>query len=166
MSVIETVVALAKPWADFYADSTPVGTAVTFLHIGGIMVGGGFAMTSDRAALAAVKGSDEDRRRILRDFGAIHRPVLTALTVVVASGVAMMLADAETLLVSPVYYTKIGMFTLLLANGWMVRETERNLVTDPTAGNKLWGRFTLGARASIALWLMTAFVGVALTTSA
>jgi hypothetical protein len=166
MSVVESVVALVKPWADFYSDSKPAATIVTFLHIAGIMVGGGFAMFSDRAALKAVKGSDDDRHRILRDFAAVHRPVLTALTVVVISGAAMMLADAETFLVSPVYYTKIGLFALLLANGWVMRETEHKLAKDPMAGNKLWGRFTLGARASIALWLMTAFVGVALTNAA
>lgn len=166
MSLIETVVELAKPWADLYGHSKPLATTVTFLHIAGVMVGGGFAMASDRAALRALRGTDEDRVRVLRDFAAIHRPVLTALTVVVLSGVALMLADAETFLASPVYYTKIGLFVVLLANGYLVQRTERALAAAPTSGSRLWGRFGFGARASIALWLATAFVGVALVNAA
>lgn len=166
MSVIEQVVALAKPWADLYGHSKPLSTVVTFAHIAGIMVGGGFAMASDRAALRAVKGNDEDRRRVLADFSSIHKPVIISLTLVVISGVLMMLSDAETFLGSSVYYVKIGSFVVLLANGWMVQKTEQALAKDPSTGNKLWGRFTLGARASITLWLWTALVGVALTSAA
>ncbi len=166
MSVIEQVVALAQPWADFYGHYKQVATIVTFGHIGGIMVGGGFAMASDRAALRAVKGTEDDRVRVLREFGSIHRPVIISLVIVVISGVLMMLSDAETFLGSPVYYLKIGSFVALLANGWMVQQTEQKLVKDPSSGNKLWGRFTLGARASLTLWLWTALVGVYLTNAA
>jgi hypothetical protein len=166
MSLIETVVQLAKPWADLYGHSKPLATIVTFAHIGGIMVGGGFAMASDRAALRAVKGSDDDRARVLADFGAIHRPVILSLVVVVLSGFLMMLADAETFLGSAVYYVKLGSFVALLANGWMVQQTEQALLKDRAAGNPRWGRFTLGARVSLTLWLWTALVGVALMNAA
>ncbi len=166
MSVIETVVELAKPWADLYGHSKPVSTAVTFVHIAGIMVGGGFAMASDRAALRAMKGTDDDRRRVLVDFSSIHRPVLIALTLVVISGVLLMLSDAGTFLASPVYYLKIGSFVLLMANGLLVQKTEQALAKNPSTGNPLWNRFAFGARASLTLWLWTALVGVALTSAA
>ena len=166
MSIIETVVGLAKPWADLYGHSKPLATVVTFGHVAGIMVGGGFAMASDRSALRAIKGSDEDRRRVLADFSSIHRPVLISLTLVVVSGVLMMLADAETFLSSPVYYLKMGSFVLLMANGFMVQKTEQALAKDPSTANKLWGRFAIGARASLFLWLWTALIGVALMSAA
>jgi hypothetical protein len=166
MSVIETIVGMAKPWADLYGHSKPLATVVTFGHIAGIMVGGGFAMASDRSALRAIRGSDEDRRRVLADFSSVHRPVLISLTLVVVSGVLMMLADAETFLSSPVYYVKIGSFVLLLLNGFVVQRTEQALAKDPSTGNALWGRFGFGARASLFLWLWTALVGVALMSAA
>jgi hypothetical protein len=166
MSVIEQVVALAKPWADLYGHSKQVSTVVTFAHIAGIMVGGGYAMASDRAALRAIKGSDEDRRRVLADFSSIHKPVIISLVLVVISGALMMLSDAETFLSSPVYYLKVGSFVLLLANGALVQKTEQALAKDPASGNKLWGRFAVGARASQTLWLWTALVGVALMSAA
>ena len=33
MSLVETIVAAAKPWADVYAASKPLSTTFTFAHI-------------------------------------------------------------------------------------------------------------------------------------
>ncbi len=166
MSVIESLATAVKPYADWYSHSKPAETVVTFLHIAGVMVGGGLAIASDRMALRIGNGSVDDRRRLLRDFHEVHRPVLIALTVVVLSGAAMMLSDVETFLVSPVYYTKIGLFGVLLVNGFVMTRTEGVLTADPTPTNRKWGRFRLGAMASIALWLATALVGVWLVNAA
>ena len=166
MSFIESLAAALKPYADFYSHSKPAETVVTFLHIAGVMVGGGLAMASDRMALRLGTAGEDDRRRLLRDFHDVHKPVLISLSVVVVSGAAMVLSDVETFLVSPVYYVKLACFALLLGNGFVMTRTEGILTADPSPKNKAWGRFRLNAMASITLWLATALVGVWLVNAA
>lgn len=165
MSFVQTIAAAAKPWSDFYSHSKTTSAIVTWVHLAGILVGGGFALASDRAALRAMGASAEERVRVLRDFGSIHRPVVMALVVVTLSGLAQTLSDAETFLVSRVYWVKMGLIVLLLINGYGVMRTEQRLNRDPDVANPLWGRFRLGAIASITLWLWTLLAGTFLLTA-
>jgi len=165
MSFVQTIAAAAKPWADFYSHSKTTSSIVTWVHLAGILVGGGFALASDRAALRAIGADLDERTRVLRDFGTIHRPVLLALVVVVLSGILQTLSDAETFLVSKVYWTKMALVVLLLANGYNVMRTEQRLSLDPGSANKLWGRFRFGALASMTLWLATLLAGTFLLSA-
>lgn len=165
MSLVQTIAAAAKPWADFYSHSKTASSIVTWVHLAGILVGGGFALASDRSALRALGADLAERTRVLRDFGSIHRPVMLALLVVMLSGALQTLSDAETFLVSKVYWTKMTLIVLLLANGYGVQRTERRLALDPSPVNKLWGRFKFGALASITLWLATLLAGTFLMSS-
>ena len=162
MSIVTTITELAQPWADWYNHHKVAQGAVIWLHVAGIMVGGGLAIASDRSALRAMKGTVDDRARVLHDFSQIHRPVMAALALVVMSGLFMMLADAETLLKSPVYWVKMALFAALLFNGWLIQQNERQLALDPSPGNARWSRFKFGAVASITLWLLVALGGVTL----
>lgn len=162
MSLVDTITTITKPWADFYSHSKPVSAAVTWVHLSGILVGGGTALASDRTAFRLAGMDIDDRRRLLHAFSTVHRTVVTALVVVAISGVAMLLADTGTFLVSPIYWTKMGLVVLLLFNGWNIMRTEQRLTADPAPANPLWRRFTIGAVASITLWLTTLLAGVIL----
>ena len=162
MSIVTTLAELAQPWADWFGDHKIAQRGVTWLHISGIMVAGGLAIASDRAALRVLNGTVDDRSRVLRDFSQVHRPILTGLAVVIGSGLLMMLADVEAILPSPVYLTKMGLFAALLFNGWLIQQNERQLALDPSPGNARWKRFKYSAVASIALWLLVALGGVTL----
>ncbi len=165
MSIVDTIAAAVKPWNTLYSHSKFVAGTVTYAHISALLIGGGFAISSDRAALRA-RGADlEEKKRVLRDFAGVHRPVVTALAVMVISGAALALADVETFFVSPVYFVKLGCFAALLANGYLVQRTERQLAANPSLNNPLWSRFTYGAVASLVLWLTTTLVGVVLVNS-
>jgi uncharacterized membrane protein len=166
VTIVETIAAAVKPWNEPYSHSKAVSASVTFVHLGSLLLGGGFAVASDRAALRVRTADVDERRRVLRDFAGIHRPVVTALGVMIVSGLAMMLADVETFLVSPVYWTKMALFVVLLANGYLVMRTEQSLTTNPSPSNPLWGRFTMGAVASLTLWLTTTLIGVILMSAA
>ena len=165
MSIVETIAAAVKPWNELYANSKPISEGVLFVHLGSLLVGGGFAVASDRMALRARSGSVDERRRLLDEFAGIHRPVIIALCFMAASGLAMLLADVETFLPSPVYWTKMTLVALLLANGYLVTRTERALTVNPSDSNPLWGRLTAVSIASLTLWLSTTLMGVILAGS-
>lgn len=162
MSLVETIAAIVEPWNRLYSHSKPLSTAITFAHVGSLVVGGGFAIASDRATLRVQHVDLDERKRYLRDFATIHRPVLVALVIIVASGLSMALADVETFLVSPVFWTKMAVVATLLANGLTIHRTERALTANPAPSNRMWHRMRIGAIASITLWLTTTLLGVIL----
>ena len=162
MSVVQTIADAVQPWADFYAHHKPVSAALTWGHLSALLLGGGAAVASDRMVLHLTGTGTEERRLRLRDFSDTHRVVLTALSISALTGASMLLSDVKTFLVSPVYWTKMGLIVLLLANGYGLLRTEQRLGKDPSPANRLWTRFSYGAAISIALWLSTVFAGVLL----
>jgi hypothetical protein len=162
---LETLESALKPWAEWYSHTKPAQVAVEFLHVGGLLVGGGFALASDRAVLRALPSDLDQRRHVLRELSTIHRAVVVALAVSAISGVLLLASDVGTFLVSPVYWTKMTLVLLLLANGYLVIRAEQRLNADPSPGNGAWSRLKLGAIASIALWLSTTLAGIILSNT-
>jgi len=162
MSIVDSIASFVQPWSDFYSHSKVTSAAVIWVHLGALLTGGGLAIASDRVVLR-LRGADvAERARALRDIAAIHRPIVTALAISVASGLALLSSDVKTFLVSPVYWTKMGLVLLLLANGYGVMRSERRLATDPAPASALWKRLSFGAVASITLWFGTMLAGVVL----
>ena len=165
MAILETIEAVLKPWSDWYSHSKATQAGVEYLHVGALLVGGGFALASDRAALRASRSDIGQRKHVLHDLSTIHRSVVTALCVSVVSGLLMLASDAGTFLVSPVFWTKMALVILLLANGYLVMRTEQRLNADSRPDNPAWQRLTFGAIASMTLWLVTTLAGVILLNS-
>lgn len=160
----DALVQLAAPWAAQYAESAVLGTAVTFLHLAGVLVGGGMALAADRATLRAVRADGVVRARLLDDLALVHRPVLLGLGVAAISGVLLLAADLETYLGSALYWAKMGLVLLLLANGAALTRAERSLRAAggmAAQEQREWRRLTHTAHASRALWLLTLLAGVA-----
>lgn len=154
--------ALLQPWADFYGDSKGVETLLTFLHVGGLLLAGGFAISADRATLRTLRLDAEARAPHLRELSELHRWVVTGLTIIVASGLALAAADLETYWGSRLYWTKITLVVLLLANGFVMTRAERALSLDASEASPQWRRLRRAAISSLALWFATAAAGVAL----
>jgi hypothetical protein len=78
------------------------------------------------------------------------------------------LSDVKTFATSVVYWTKMGLVALLLANGLLLRGTERelragSLLSQSTPpGKKLWSRLRFAAAASMTLWTAIVLAGVIL----
>jgi len=146
-------------WAALYADSAVLRTGVGFAHVAGLLTGGGSAIVADRATLAAWRGDAAGRLAQARACHAAHRIVIVGLIVVTVSGVLLFGADVDTYLHSRVFWIKMALVGLLLANGGLlVQAGRRALAGDDSA----WSRLRYGALASLTIWLATTLLGAAL----
>ncbi|HET7296747.1 MAG TPA: hypothetical protein VFI66_06365, partial [Gemmatimonadales bacterium] len=87
------VATLVARWARLYADHKAVSGGVTYLHLAGILLGGGLAVSADRTVLRWSPQAGSDASRELRTLGAVHRWVLAGLCLTLVTGIGMMLAD-------------------------------------------------------------------------
>ena len=162
MLVPESLVHLLKPWADFYSHSKGTETIVQALHIGGLLLGGGFAIAADRGSLRAMRVPAAERSHYVRELAEVHGWVLFGLTIVALSGVALVTADIETFLGSWIYWTKMALVLALLINGYVITRVERGLLADASDRSPHWGTMRRTAAASLFLWFTITIAGVAL----
>ena len=163
-SVVETLTRVAEPWKHVYDDSKVLETVVVFVHVATLVIGGGIALAADRATLRALRGDAETRARQLAELGLTHRVVIVSLVILFVSGVALFFTDVETFAVSIVFWVKMALVALLLANGLVMTRTESALRRTSDGGDiARWSRLRTTAVASGALWLATLLAGVALT---
>lgn len=163
MTVLETLVELAKPWEKFYSKSSPTQAVVLFTHIAGMLGGGGLAIAADRAMWKARKASAEVRSQLLAEVEKIHRPVTIGLTLSVLSGALMTTADLATFATSPVWWGKMVAFALLLANGAWLQSVERRAQKAPATLPAAWNKISAATVISYTLWFAVALGGVLLT---
>jgi hypothetical protein len=143
-------------WASFYANHGTVRTLVGFLHVGGLLAAGGCAVAADRSTLLARRLGLEERRTQLGALKSIHRIVVVGLALITISGVLMFTSDVETYLYSKLFWTKMVLVALLLANGALLIRAERQADSGSAKG---WSWLILTSRASIALWFLTTLAG-------
>jgi hypothetical protein len=165
--LVEKLVQLAQPWASLYGDSRALQTTVTFLHVAGIFLGGGFAIATDRETFIAMRDARlSGQIRHLAHLHTVHRPVLLGLVLALGSGFLLFAADLETFARSLVFWVKMVMLGLLLANGFLLQRTETALRMGEPDSPALWARLRYISAASIALWLGLIFAGTVLMSSA
>lgn len=161
MPVVQTLVHVAQPWASFYNDSRLVSSGVMFVHLGGLLLGGGGAVVADRASLRAVHASEAKKMDHLRELSLTHRVVIGGLAATFLSGLLLAAADVETFATLALFWLKMGLIGLLLANGAMMQRVERALA----AGAHAWPRLHRTAVASLVLWFTVLFVSTFLTSA-
>lgn len=159
----------AEPWRSLYSDSKVLETTVVSAHLGGMLVGGGLALSADRMTLRRWRADATERARHLRELGSTHRTVLISLAVVFATGVLLFLSDVEEFAGSAVFWVKISLVGLLLVNGFLMTRAEgalrARLAHDEPAPDRLWRRLRTISATSAVLWLATLLAGVALTNA-
>lgn len=160
MAAIFAAPTLIARWADLYSNSKGLSTTVTFLHFAGMLVGGGFAIVADRDAFRMSRDAAPALVRELEDMVVVHLWVIAGLIVVVVSGLLMMLADVQTYATSLVFWIKMGLFVLLVANGFGRIRSEAAILHG-VAGGWTWLRRT--SVASAVLWLAVVWISTVLT---
>jgi len=151
---------LLAQWAHFYGH-TSVTASVTYLHLVGVLVGGGVAVATDRAALR-LSPAKPDWPQELDRLASVHRWVLAGLALIFASGLLMMFAELDHVATSAVFWTKMGLVALLLGNGYIRMRAEQALRLGGAAG---WGRFRWASLASLMLWFAVLLAGTLLHVS-
>ena len=167
MAILPVLIQFFRPWQHLYANSTTLETTVTSLHLVALLFGGGFAVAADRVTLRLSAADEAARARQLAELHAIHRPVLIALAVLFVSGVALATSDVKTYATTPVFYIKLGLVALLLANGGVLQQAETRLRRAARQGDgarvpALWRLLRTSSWCSLALWTATLVAGVAL----
>jgi uncharacterized membrane protein len=157
---------LAAPWAKFYGHSRVAATIVEFLHIAPLIVAGGLAIALDRSTLRLDHDDPTARARHLAELSAVHRVVVGGLVVSLLSGLALLASDLETFWGSWIFWLKMALVLLLLANGGMMTRLERALRAGEGYADEGWRRLRNVAIASVTLWLTITLAGVALTNLA
>jgi hypothetical protein len=152
-----------ESWAGFYDHHQMVSVTVRYLHLAGLVVGGGTALAADRQILKAARSGPAQRAVVLAALGASHRVVVPALALMVATGALMTASDTGTFLGSRLYWSKMGLVTLLLLNGAGLVAAERAASRERPGG---WGWLGLTSATSLVLWLAILFAGVWLTVAA
>lgn len=153
-------------WTAVYADSAWLRTAIAFAHVGGLLVSGGLAVGADRMVLRMKRsdaaGSGESALSIelgLKTLEGIHRFVVGGLGLVLVSGVLLLCADLDTFLYAKVFWLKMVLFAVLLANGLVLTRQEQRVAHGHASA---WKPLRLAATASLTLWFLTTLLGVAL----
>lgn len=163
MPSVADIAGVFAGWNSLYSNSKVVATAVTTVHLLGLLVAGGLAIAADRMTLRV---SRADAPRIAHEIRDAHRPVLIALALVFVSGIGLATADVETFLVSPFFWVKLGLVALLLLNGLGLARTESRVREGQELAPATWGRLRFHAWASLALWVATTIAGTVLVNAA
>ena len=148
-----------QTWTDAYSHSALLRTLVAFVHVAGLVAGGGAAIAADRATLRATRRGPIVGRDELDAIHTTHRVVVAGLAAVILSGILLFAADVETYSVSRIFWVKMGMVAALMINGaLLVRVGRDGRVPDPGLRRAL-RRMTA---VSMALWFLTTLAGAAL----
>ena len=157
---------MLKPWNDFYGHSKVAETVVVFLHTGALLLAGGFAIAADRATLRSLRLTADARVQPLKELAAVHRWVITGLTIIVISGLALLASDIETFFGSWIFWLKMALVAALLINGLVMTRTEASLAKDAGDASPHWRSLRRTAVTSLTLWFTVTLLGVALSNVA
>ena len=160
--MLESLTAFVQPWADRYAESPWLSTAVLALHVVSLFVGGGFAISADRQLLRARAVPTPALAGMLRETAVLHPVIIGALSLTILSGLGLFASDVGTFAASPVFWTKMALVALLLGNGLLLVRSERRLL-DQTESRRHDGAramLSLAAGVSLASWTLIVVLGV------
>lgn len=155
---------VSDAWSVYYGDHRLLSVTIRYLHLTGIVVGGGSALSCDRDVFRSLSRGVAERTETLRRLTASHRAVVPSLLVVVLTGVLMTAADAPTFLESRLFFIKMGLFALLTVNGAALMAAERAAQRGGPTGP--WTGLALTSGLSMVLWLGVLLAGTWLTVAA
>jgi hypothetical protein len=164
--------AFAEPWRRVYSQSPFLSTLILFGHLGGLLAAGGLTVAAECATLRLDPRCDADRRRHFADLLRLRAPVGSAFGVALLSGALLFFADVEAFAVSRIFWAKMLLVAMLVANTIVTARLDDALIRDGDAGEldafgagaRRWRRRRAGAIASATLWFALVLAGAALVS--
>lgn len=150
---------LLASWGSLYANHAALRTAIEFTHVGGLLAGGGCAITADLATLTAVRVGTHARGAQLQLLQRTHRLVVSGLVALFVSGALLLAADVDTYWSSRIFWIKMGLIALLIVNGARLVRGEREV---RLGRDRAWEQLHRASLVSLALWFATTLAGAAL----
>jgi predicted MFS family arabinose efflux permease len=148
-----------ESWGSLYANHAALRTAIGFIHVGGLLAGGGCAITADLATITAVRDRSATHPTQLQLLKRTHLIVVLGLVALSVSGGLLLAADIDTYLYSKVFWLKMALVVLLMANGVLLLVGERQVKRGQAHA---WVRLHYIATVSLVLWFLTTLAGAAL----
>lgn len=148
---------LLESWNSLYANHAALRTGIEFMHIGGLVAGGGCAITADLATIRSARSAA--RAMELHLLKRTHLIVALGLILLFISGLLLLAADVETYWHSRIFWLKMSLIVLLLMNGTLLLLGERQVKGGDA---RAWARLHYTAMASLVLWFLTTLAGAAL----
>jgi uncharacterized membrane protein len=149
MAIPEFVKSVLEPWSSLYQGSKVLISLARFLHLAGVLIGGGAAVAADRASIQALGEGPDFRSHHLAMLRRVHRVIIGGLVLIAVSGLMMVAADLEVLAELRVFWIKMVLVALLLANGLAITRIERRLQPGMPTG---WTALGVTSRISFFLW--------------
>jgi hypothetical protein len=162
--LLAVLVGITEWWSSYYGNHQLASVSIRFLHLAGIVMGAGTGLFADRQILGAVRAKMQEREAVLAAVNREHAHVVSWIIVIGTTGVLMTAADTSTFMVSKLYWIKMAMVGLLIANGialLLAEQRARKIGVD--AG---WPRLIAVSTISAILWLTILFLGTLLTVAA
>lgn len=158
------LVGMVAWWSSYYGNHEVASVTIRFLHLAGLILGGGTGLFADRQVLQAVRADTGEREAVLGTLRRAHAHVISWILLVGLTGALMTAADTTTFLASKVYWTKMILVSLLICNGVVMIFVERSARRLGTA--VVWTRLVVVSAISGFLWLATLLLGTLLTVAA
>lgn len=172
--MLDVLATMVQPWAAYYADHPLFATTVVAIHVVSMFVGGGMAIGADRRVARATPATADAARAVIADLATTHQVVMGALMITVLSGLALLASDVPTFGTSTIFWAKMSVLIVLLANGAFMRRTERTAFLSidgaplHTAEMEVpstmhaWHGVRRAAIVSLASWITLVWLGVLL----
>jgi uncharacterized membrane protein len=148
-----------ETWSSLYSTHAAIRTAVGFVHVIGLVAGGGCAITADLATIIRARDREGVRSTQLHLLERTHAIVVGGLVALTLSGLLLFAADLQTYLPSRVFWIKMALLALLIVNGALMLAGEKRVARGAP---RAWMRLHHLAVASLVLWGLITLAGTAL----
>src|SRR6185295_12665159 len=124
---------LVEWWSSAYSTHAALRTGVEYVHIAGLLAGGGCAITADLATITAARAKSATLAVHLRLLKRTHPIVIVGLLALFISGLLLFAADVDTFWSSRIFWLKMALVGVLLVNGVLLVRSEHHVHADASA---------------------------------
>ncbi|MCX6552113.1 MAG: hypothetical protein NTY02_14125 [Acidobacteria bacterium] len=149
-------------WARFYGTHKTVATGIMFVHLSGLLLGGGAAVAADRETLKAAGEAGPVRADHLAFLGSVHAIAVAGIVMLAVSGALMLVSDLDNFWEMRSFWIKMSLVGLLLANALVMQRAERLASVTPAAA---WAQLKATSIISLGLWFAIVLASTVMASS-